>query len=75
MALDDGVNGMFYLSVITLICGSFGLAIRYCYRSKCKECECCGFKIKRDVDIEKEEDFMTANMVTSKSQTMEGTTA
>lgn len=75
MALDDGVNGMFYLSVITLICGSFGLVIRYCYRSKCKECECCGFKIKRDVDIEKEEDFMTANMVTSKSQSMEGTTA
>jgi hypothetical protein len=57
MAYDDGVNAMFYLSVLTLICGGFGLAIRFCYRSKCKTCECCGFKITRDVDVEKQEDL------------------
>jgi hypothetical protein len=61
MAIDDGVHGLFFLSVLTLICGGFGLAIRYCYRSKCKEFECWGVKIKRDVDVEKEEDMMTAN--------------
>jgi len=57
MALDDGVNGMFYLSALTLICGIFSLAIRFCYRSKCKTCECCGFKITRDIETEKEEDL------------------
>ena len=57
MALDDGVNGMFYLSALTLICGIFSLAIRFCYRSKCKTCECCGFKITRDIKTEKEEDL------------------
>ena len=57
MALDEGVNGMFYLSALTLICGIFSLAIRFCYRSKCKTCECCGFKITRDIETEKEEDL------------------
>jgi hypothetical protein len=57
MAYDEGVNGMFYLSVLTLICGSFALAVRFCYRSKCKTCECCGFKITRDIETEKEEDL------------------
>ena len=34
------------------------LLIRYCYKSKCTEFECCCFKLKRNVDVEKEEDFM-----------------
>jgi hypothetical protein len=65
MALDEGVNGMFYLSALTLICGIFSLAIRFCYRSKCKTCECCGFKITRDIETEKEEDLSI--MQTNKS--------
>jgi len=72
MSLDDGVNSSFYISILTLLCGSIGLAIRYCYRSKCKECECCGFKIKRDTEIEKEEDMMTPNIVSNKSQSIDG---
>ena len=38
MALDDGVNGIFYLSLVTLLCTSISLSIRYCYKSKCIEC-------------------------------------
>ena len=57
MAFDDGVDGMFYLSIFTLICSSIGLSIRYCYKSKCSEFSCCGMKIIRNVDIEKEEDL------------------
>ena len=57
MAYDDGVNGMFYLSVFTLICSSIGLCIRFCYKSKCKQLDCCGIQIIRDVEIEKEEDL------------------
>jgi hypothetical protein len=57
MALDDGVNGIFYISILTLLCSSLALSIKYCYKSKCKTCECCGFKITRDVDVEKQEDL------------------
>ena len=71
MAIDDGVNGLFFLSVLTLICGGCGLAIRYCYRSKCKNFECCGVKVTRDVETEKEEDMMVNTMV-NKSQSIEG---
>ena len=75
MAIDDGVNGLlFLLSVLTLICGGFGLAIRYCYRAKCKEFECWGVNLKRDVNIEKEEDMIIGNMVSSKSPSMDGMT-
>jgi hypothetical protein len=64
MAYDDGVNGMFYLSVLTLICGSFTLAVRFCYRSKCKQFDCCGIKIIRDIETELKEDL---NVQQSKS--------
>ena len=59
MALDDGVNGIFYLSLLTLLCTSISLSIRYCYKSKCLEFQCGCIKFKRDVDVdvEKQEDF------------------
>jgi hypothetical protein len=61
MSFDDGVNSSFYISVLTIIGGSVGLAIRYFYRSKCKQCECCVLKVTRDVETEKEEDMMNQN--------------
>ena len=57
MAIDEGVNGMFYLSLATLLCSSLTLLIRFCYKSKCSEFKCLCIKIKRDVNIEKEEDL------------------
>jgi len=57
MALDDGVNGIFYLSLLNLLCTSISLSIRYCYKSKCLEFKCGCIKLKRDVDVEKQEDF------------------
>ena len=57
MAIDEGVNGMFYLSLATLLCSSLTLLIRFCYKSKCREFKCLCIKIKRDVNIEKEEDL------------------
>jgi hypothetical protein len=58
MAIDDGVNAVFYMSVITLVIGSIGLCIRMAYKSKCSECSCLCLKIKRNVEIEKEEDLI-----------------
>ena len=57
MAIDEGVNGMFYLSLATLLCSSLTLLIRFCYKSKCSEFKCLCIKVKRNVNIEKEEDL------------------
>ena len=57
MALDDGVNAVFYVSIFTLICTSISLSIRYCYKSKCLEFSCCCLTLKRSVETEKEEDL------------------
>ena len=55
--LDDGVNGIFYISILTLLCSSLALSIKYCYKSKCKTFECCGIKLTRDTDTELKEDM------------------
>ena len=61
MAIDEGVNGMFYLSLATLLCSSLTLLIRFCYKSKCSEFKCLCIKIKRDVNIEKKRRFKIRN--------------
>ena len=58
---ENTIDGVFFLSLATLMCTSVTLLIRYCYKSKCSEFKCLCFKIKRNVDIEKEEDFMFNN--------------
>ena len=57
MSIDEGVNGMFYLSIATLICTFMTLSIKYCYKSKCKEVKFCCIKITRDIEIELQEDI------------------
>ena len=54
----EGVNAIFYISFATLICGSIALCYKMCYKSKCTEIKCFCLKIKRDCEIEKEEDMM-----------------
>ena len=57
MALDDGFNAVFYMSLFTLVCTSISLSIRYCYKSKCTDFTCCCISLKRNAEIEKEEDL------------------
>jgi hypothetical protein len=54
--MDNDINSLFFLSLATMICGFFSLALRYCYKSKCKDIDICCIKIKRDTDIEYKED-------------------
>ena len=54
----EGVNAIFYMSLATLAFGSIAMCFRMCYKSKCSEVECCGCIIKRDVNVEKEEDIL-----------------
>ena len=54
----EGVNGIFYISIATLLCTGISLSIKYCYKSKCKQVELCNcIKIIRDVDVEQNEDL------------------
>ncbi len=61
MGVDEGVNGMFYLSIATLICTFCTLSIKYCYKSKCKDVDICCIKIKRDIEVELQEDININN--------------
>jgi hypothetical protein len=47
-------DSVFWISLSTLLMGSFGLSIKYCLKSKCDDINiCCGFvKIHRAVDLE-----------------------
>ena len=58
---ENSIDAVFFLSLTGLFCTSVTLLIRYCYKSKCTEFDCLCFKLKRNVDIEKEEDFMFNN--------------
>ena len=62
--ITDGVNAVFYMSMATLFFGSVAMCFRMCYKSKCSEVNFGCLKIKRDVNIEKEEDL---NMIKKNS--------
>lgn len=47
-------DGVFWVTLATILVGSFGLSIKYCLKSKCEHLDlCCGFiVIDRRVDLE-----------------------
>ena len=57
MAIDVGVNGMFYLSLAILLCSSLTLRIIFCYKSKNPEFKCLCITVQRDIKIELKEDL------------------
>ena len=57
-------NAVFFISVLTIICGATNFMIKYCYKSRCKEIECCCIKVLRDPEAENIED----NQILEKGQ-------
>jgi hypothetical protein len=55
----DTFDAVFWITISTLVCGSFGLVVRYCLKSKCDDVKlCCGLiNIHRDVKAEIEEEI------------------
>jgi len=56
---DSWINtfdGIFFVTISTLVCGSFGLVVRYCLKSKCDEVNLCYglIKVHRDIKAELE---------------------
>jgi hypothetical protein len=54
MSWTSVYDGVFFLSLATIIAGSFGLSVRYCLRSKCEHSKVCWdiVDIDRHVDLE-----------------------
>lgn len=52
MSLLD--NGTFWITLTSLLLGSFALVVKYALKSKCVNVECCFgmFKVKRDIEGE-----------------------
>jgi len=55
----DTFDGIFWITISTLICGSFGLVVRYCLKSKCEDVSLCYglIHVKRDIKAEVEEEL------------------
>lgn len=50
-------NSVFWLSLATMILGSFAICLRYAYQSKCEDISLCGLiKIHRNIEAEVELD-------------------
>ena len=56
-----GINGNFFLWLATIVCGSVGLMIRFCYKSKCRNVDLCCLKVVRDIDVEQKTDIVRTN--------------
>lgn len=52
-------NPVFFITVITIISGSFALILKYCLKSKCDSVKCCYglLEIHRNVEIETDEEI------------------
>ena len=54
--IPETFDGVFFLTITTMLTGLCALCIRYSYRSKCKTCKVCCIKIERDIDGENKND-------------------
>jgi hypothetical protein len=65
--ITQGIDAYFYLSALTIFMGGVGLIVRYSYKSKCKEVDCCCIKIVRDIETEEREDIEESKRPSSPS--------
>ena len=65
--VTQGIDAYFYLSALTIFMGGVGLIVRYSYKSKCKEVDCCCIKIIRDIETEEREDIEESKRPSSPS--------
>ena len=65
--ITQGIDGFFWLSLTTLVCGGLGLMVKFFYKSKCKNVKFCCLKITRDVEIEEREDMQNMQSIIKNS--------
>jgi hypothetical protein len=56
-------DAVFFITITTIIAGSFGLVVKFCLKSKCEEVDCFyGFlKFNRRVELEVQEELVAMN--------------
>ena len=56
-------DAVFFITVSTLVCGTVGVMIRHCLKSKCDTIDICFglIKVHRDIKAEIEEDIIQMN--------------
>ena len=64
MSWIDTYDGVFFLSLATILAGSFGVAIRYCLKSKCEDFSLCYglLRVERRVDLETQVDMRSLEL-------------
>jgi len=67
-----GIDGVFFISIATLLTTCFGLAVRYCLKSKCEHFSLCWglFTIDRRVDLETQEEIRELELGVNGSETV-----
>ena len=52
-------DGVFFITITSLVCGAFGLVIRYCLKSRCDNVNLCFglIAIHRNVELESIEEI------------------
>ena len=60
--MNDWINvfdGVFFITISTIVFGFFGLSIKYCLKSKCENISLCFglFTVHRRVDLEVQEEM------------------
>ena len=68
----DNFNSVFFLSLATLTFAFLGIVLKYCLRSKCSDISLCGvIHIKREVDLEVEEELKQMEMGIKREESKE----
>jgi hypothetical protein len=63
-----GYSESFIIAVITSLSASCLIAVRWCYRSKCRRIRCCGLDIERDVEGEEHLDEISPQSPTNSNK-------
>ena len=57
-------DGVFFITIATILTGSIGLALRFCLKSKCQNFNCCWgmLNIERNIEEEVKEEMKELEM-------------
>lgn len=63
-------DSTFFVTIVTILTGSFALMLKYCLKSKCDKISCCCglIKIHRIVEIEENNNDIELNNIEEKKE-------
>jgi len=67
----DTYDGVFFITISTLLFGCFGLVIKYCLKSKCDNINLCFglITVHRNVELETQEEMKEMELQRTRSET------